>query len=422
MSRRALAACAAAACLLLSGCERNKLRGYQRTVGEAVPRIEAGVGVKFKTPPVIEERSKEEVAAFIARELADTARLARLAAHQSVYKMLGVIPDSLDLRKLTADLLTEQVLGYYDPKTKVLYVVKGAPRANVGLIIWHELVHALQDQYVNVDSLLSQPDNDRATAAQALLEGEASLEQIQAFAGPDNANAATAMFSNWEKTREVLRQNKQIMPAYSASPFFVQEQLLFPYLSGAEFVRHYKDSRAGKPPFLATIPASTEQIVSRAAYFGATKDEPLTITLPAPKGAATRYEDVLGEFEIRLFVFEHLQSQEEAVTAAAGWGGDRYQVLRTPKGDGLAWITMWDTPLDAVEFLTSLQHIVGVRYPDAKGVGVAGASHATRYDTYARSIVVQGTDGAGHAAVIYIDVPRGTSTDVVNLANVRASR
>ena len=50
-------------------------------------------------------------------------------------------------------VLTEQIIGYYDPKTKVLYVVEGAPEEYVGITIMHELVHALQDQYVNLDSL-----------------------------------------------------------------------------------------------------------------------------------------------------------------------------------------------------------------------------------------------------------------------------
>ncbi len=49
-------------------------------------------------------------------------------------------------------LLAEQVIGYYDPKVKVLYVVQGAGEENVVLTISHELVHALQDQYFNLDS------------------------------------------------------------------------------------------------------------------------------------------------------------------------------------------------------------------------------------------------------------------------------
>ena len=51
------------------------------------------------------------------------------------------------------ELLTEQVVGYYDPATKVLYVVDGAEPAMVNVTVTHELVHALQDQYLNLDSI-----------------------------------------------------------------------------------------------------------------------------------------------------------------------------------------------------------------------------------------------------------------------------
>ena len=66
-------------------------------------------------------------------------------------------------------LLTEQIIGYYDPKTKVLYVVKGSPEDYTGITIMHELIHALQDQYTNLDSLQHIiGDDDRAAAAQAV--------------------------------------------------------------------------------------------------------------------------------------------------------------------------------------------------------------------------------------------------------------
>jgi hypothetical protein len=48
----------------------------------------------------------------------------------------------------------------------------------------HELVHALQDQYVNLDSLEHIiGDDDRAAAVQAVIEGEATYEQVFIMAG-----------------------------------------------------------------------------------------------------------------------------------------------------------------------------------------------------------------------------------------------
>ena len=49
----------------------------------------------------------------------------------------------MQLRPFLLDLLAEQIVGYYDPGTKVLYVVKGADPMMASVTVSHELVHAL---------------------------------------------------------------------------------------------------------------------------------------------------------------------------------------------------------------------------------------------------------------------------------------
>ena len=99
-------------------------------------------------------------------------------------------------------MLTEQVVGYYDPATKTLYVVNGADEQIVGITITHELVHALQDQYVNLDSLQkASTDNDRLAAAQAVIEGEAQFEQLAIMLGGSD-NIAARLPGGRERIRE----------------------------------------------------------------------------------------------------------------------------------------------------------------------------------------------------------------------------
>src|SRR5207253_8954415 len=95
---------------------------------------------------------------------------------QASYAALGLIPDTLNLHDLLVALYTEQVAGYYDPETKTFYVVQGTSRETLRPVLAHELVHALQDQHVNLDSLISNNrDNDRQSAAQAAIEGQATV-------------------------------------------------------------------------------------------------------------------------------------------------------------------------------------------------------------------------------------------------------
>ena len=156
-----------------------------------MPAVPAAEHVPFKHPPKLEIRTREQVRAFVLAQLEDSATQRDLAGKEAAYKVLGLIPDTMNVRRLFVDLLTEQILGYYDPKTKVLYVMNGAPDDIVGITIMHELVHALQDQYFNLDSLQhASGDDDRQLAAQAVIEGEAVYEQMRAMVGNNGSLAA----------------------------------------------------------------------------------------------------------------------------------------------------------------------------------------------------------------------------------------
>src|SRR5882672_7760148 len=66
---------------------------YGRQVAEVVPKIEAGVGLKFKTPPRVEARSKEQVRAFVLQQFRDPKSLREFNGIEAAYKLLGMVPD-----------------------------------------------------------------------------------------------------------------------------------------------------------------------------------------------------------------------------------------------------------------------------------------------------------------------------------------
>lgn len=408
-------ACVALLSLLIAACGHRDgaaAQGpYAREVADAIPKIEKATGLTYKRPPVVERKSKEEVRDFLIKQFDDERSQEDLAAQQILLRRLGLIPDTLDFRKMMLDLYTEQIVGFYDPKTKVLYVVDGAKPEQLGFVIEHELVHALQDQYTNLDSLLHlKGDDDRVLAAQSVMEGQATLVPIQAMLGP-----AAGLPGGWEKVREMIRENSSSMPKFAAAPEVLQETLIFPYLSGAEFMRRFDDQEPGKMPFGAAMPVSSTQIMHASAYFGARPELPVAITLPAPRGATSSYQNDMGEFETRLFLFQHLKDQDESIQAAAGWSGDRYAILHSPRGDGIAWVTAWRSAVDAGEFTTAMQKVLAARYPDAKSTDAAGT---TRLSAAGRQFYLTGGEVDGHAVVMYVDVPAGDRTDVYDLTKI----
>lgn len=378
---------------------------YARKVAAAIPTIEKGAGLEFKTPPKVERRTRQQVRAFLEQRFADEVADNEIEGQQIFYSRLGLIPDTMDLRRFMLDLLTEQVAGFYDPKTKVLYVVDGAPPEEVGFVVSHELVHALQDQYTNLDSIQdAKGDNDRSMAAQAVFEGQAMLVPLEAALGPG------AFFpGGWDRVRDMIRQQQGSMPIFNTAPFALQEILLFPYLSGAEFMRRFESQRPGKSPYDANMPTSTEQILHEEAYFGQKRDVPTEVTLPPPAAGSVLYSDDMGEFETRLFLFQHLQDQSDAVRGAAGWDGDRYLVVRTPRGDGIVWLTVWDSNIDAAEFGSDLEEVMTKRFRSSTP---RASSSGKSYTVAGRTITIWGGEVDGRSAVLYTDLPSGETYGV----------
>src|SRR4026208_302877 len=166
--------------LAASACRGGDAAGkgpYADKVEADVPKIEQALGVKFKTPPKLEVRSRDQVRDFLLRRRREPDVQKQLANQEAIYKLLGMVRDTMHLGDFYVKVLTEQIMGFYDPKTKVLYVVDGAPEGRGARTIPPGRVHALQDQCLNLDSLEHIiGDDDRAAAVQAVIEGEATYE------------------------------------------------------------------------------------------------------------------------------------------------------------------------------------------------------------------------------------------------------
>jgi len=406
--------------VLLSACDRRRNVGdanggaYADKVAEAIPQIEKATGLKFKAQPKLELRSRAQVREFLLRKFDEATPAAQLKSEETAFKLFGLIPDTLDLRKFLLELLTEQIVGYYDPSTKVLYVVEGAPDDLTGITITHELVHALQDQYVNLDSIQNAKGNsDRQAAAQAVMEGQATYEQMQIMLGGDNL--AARLPGGWDQLRQTIRESQSAMPIFGNAPMAIQESLLFPYLSGAEFIRRFEMRRAKASP-LDSLPVSTEQILSEAAYFGTPRDAPTEVVLPGKDST----DETMGEFGTRLFLFQHMKDHTAATGAAAGWDGDRYRVVQAGGagggGRGIVWVTVWDTPTDAAEFVDAVGQAIGKRYKTS--APSVAASGVRTYSGSGRTVAITPREISGRNVVVFVDVPAGASTAVIDVGRI----
>jgi hypothetical protein len=363
-------AAALAGLALTAGACRERAQAVQsesrltQVVQQMVPAVERATGMKFKRPPVVQRRTRTQVRDYVVHKFDDDLPAAELRGAEAAYRLFGLLPDTLDLRATMIDLLTEQVAGYYDPDSATLYVAADVDSQLVRTTVSHELIHALQAQYLNLDSVMEQKRrNDRRSAAQAILEGQATLAQILVMM-PEQRAADLPSF--WE-TRKVFRTQMAQMREFAHAPLWLRETLIFPYLAGADFVRWYDGGHPGRQPFGAAMPVSTEQILHPDRY--ATGDAPTALAFTGSAGPV-RYEDDLGEFEIRLLIEQLLGDTAETrgPTIASGWGGDRYRVIPAENGqDALVWYSVWDDAAAATRFAAGLQDAWARRLPAGRG-------------------------------------------------------
>ncbi len=321
-------------------------------VQQRIPGIERATGLTFKEAPNVARRTREQVKDYILRKLDAETPPAELAAVEAAYKLFGLLPDTLELRAVLLSVLGEQIAGYYDPDSATLFVVADVDSFLLRTTLSHELVHALQDQYMPLDSLLYQKrQSDRLMAAKAILEGQATLAQTLAMM-PEQRREDLRSF--WEQ-RVVLDQQYAQMREYAGAPLWLREWLVFPYLAGADFVLWFERQHPGQQPYGRALPRSTEQILHPDRYAAA--DEPTALEFVGPAPDTLRYEDGLGEFEIRVLFQEALGDRfgERATALAAGWDGDRYQLLGADGAFALVWYTVWDDAAAADRFDRSLR-------------------------------------------------------------------
>jgi hypothetical protein len=338
----------------------------QRMADEMMPRVEALSGLPAKKPVQLELQDRAAMRRYVEGKLAEEWPADELAGVKATYAALGLIPESLDLQKLLLDLYTEQVVGYYDPGSKALYLVKGAPAGDVRTVLAHELVHALQDQHADLDSLVSRRrGNDRQSAAQAALEGHATLvmfaQAIEKQLGkPLRPEQLPDMGAQLAPTLEA--QNAQF-PVFQNAPRVIRETLLFPYVGGAAYAQSLwrganPDGQTAEPRFPAPLaehlPLSTEQVL----HPDRAHDLPTELQLEATAaGWRTLYENTLGELETGIVLKEHLGAGAER--AAAGWDGDRYRLLEAPGGGrALVWYSVWDDAASADRFADAYRRVL----------------------------------------------------------------
>jgi hypothetical protein len=317
------------------------------TIIEGQVRAERGLPAPAIGPAKL--LSRPELEAELRRNFDTDYPAARRAADNNLLRALGLLSADQDIGELQLKLLSGQVIGFYDDKTKRMAVVADAGLdASAKVTYAHEYTHALQDKAFGLASLDIQAvgEDDRDLARLSLVEGDATTSMFLwalAHLSPDELAGIT----------------QTPLPDTSGIPSWMLQQLLFPYTTGADFVARLQASGgwSAVDAVFKAPPASTEQVMHYEKYVA--HEAPDTVQAPrvaAGLGSGWREvpADTLGEAMTSIWLKALGVVAADADNAAEGWGGDR--VVAASAADGqlaMAWRIAWDSPGDARQFTSA---------------------------------------------------------------------
>lgn len=266
-------------------------------------------------------------------------------------RAFGLLGPEEDVAELQLRLLGDQVLGFYDTVEERMVVVTDAgldPAAK--LTYAHEYTHALQDAAFAPEHFTAEglDDDDRQLAMTTLTEGDATVTML----------AWAFEHLTQEELLEIGTGTE--LPDTTGIPSWMVNQLQFPYSAGQVWVGTLAGPDPLNPDFTEVDavydnpPETTEQVMHLDKWEA--REAPVPVEAPDLAGILGEAWEVIsdspvGEASIGIFLEHFGIDRQVAMTAAAGWGGDRAAVAYGPGDEfALAWRLAWDTAEDATEF------------------------------------------------------------------------
>jgi len=312
--------------------------------------------------------SRDEMVAFVERDLDTEIPPAVVSASGEILFALGTVPASFDYRRGLLEVMRAELLGFYEPHEKTMFLGADLQGQELDATLWHELVHALQDQHYGLEKLLSFANDagDWQSAVHALAEGDATSAMIDAMFADKGGHAPDLPDSVMDLQSALSAGSVQQVPA------IIKRSVVAPYVDGLSFVNSLR-RRGGWAAVDAAwkrLPTSTEQVLHLDKY----DSNEAPITLPAlepPSNAALHltYSDVYGEETLRV-LFEEWMPARAAHSAATGWGGDRIAAFSDDARTAVAWAILYDTDAAAMAGLHAFAR--GALTPEDQPIGPGG--------------------------------------------------
>lgn len=309
---------------------------FLQAADEVLAEMSKILSLPVKEPLKKSVRSREEVRQFLIRQMQQDKDDAKRYADRKALEALGLIPRGYPLDQKLLALLTEQIAGLYDPRAREFFIADWTQPAEQRVIMAHELTHALQDQNFHVEKWEDEvkSNDDASLARESVLEGSATIAMYDYLLR--RAGKSTRDINDFDPS--LLLGDVNDSPELAEAPMVIQDEITFPYISGAAFVEAALRRWNGWSDFHRVFenpPASTQQILHPDLYFRGAKPAPVDLApvmKTVPRAWKKLDENVMGEFATNQILKQFL-GKERAEEISPSWAGDRYAIYQRESGD-----------------------------------------------------------------------------------------
>jgi hypothetical protein len=333
---------------------------------------------------------REQVEKYLNEKFESDVDRIRFERSELVLKKFGLLPRNFKLHDFLIQLLSEQVAGFYNEKSKTMNLLDWVELDMQKPVMAHELTHALQDQSYDLEKMSKKEEeiekrglddldallrnDEESTCRSAVMEGQAMIVLLDYILAPsgrsvqDSPKFVDLMQGRMEKGGE--------SPIFDRAPLLLQEELVFPYRQGMTFIKELLLAGGKKLAYtgvLDNMPKTTREILEPKEYLAGHRVPPLL--LPDLGFLKKDYEafdaGAVGEFDVVVLLKVYA---EDAVAQrlspdwrggayfAAGRRGAKPADPNSSAHIGLYYISKWANEASAREFAKIYASALPQRY------------------------------------------------------------
>ena len=232
-------------------------------------------------------------------------------------RAIGFVEGAPDLAGAQDSLADSGTLAYYDIEKKVVNVRGTALSANTRVTLAHELTHALQDQYFDLDIGSSTTTSEQDTALRTIVEGDAMTVEDLYIAQLSDADRAA-----YEKEYGTASDQATSDLAEVATP--LQASQAIPYAIGRPYVAWVETGSQAEPN-----PARLDDVMAHppkdtAATFNPIEASAHRVRVKTPTAPSDVYlTDQIGAYSLFIMLSDRIDPVV-AMDAVDGWRGDSF--------------------------------------------------------------------------------------------------